>query len=646
MILYNTNTLQPIGALRPPEMLFIQSLLGEQWQLIAVLVLLVSAVVMFMRNTPRMDAVALIMIAALPFTGVLSMAEALGGFSDSNIVLIALLFVLGEGLARTGVARQVGDFILRKAGTNETKLIIWLMMSVGILGAVMSSTAVVAIFIPVVMRICRNAGIAPSRLMMPLSMAALISGMMTLVATAPNLIVDAELIRQDFDGFGFFDISPFGFVILLCSVLYMLVARRWLPNHHDQAKAGEEVGFNDWIKRYGLADKEMRVLVETSSALVGKNLDEIQLRGDGINLLAIERMVPARKRQLKFTEQRRVLQPTPGTVLHANDVLLLDVQTSPERRDELVKQYGVSILPLKQEGSYLSDYAQDIGMVEAVITAESRLIGQTILDARMRSGSGITVIGLRRGQEIIDENLLHEELKVGDTLLITGFWNDIKRARDERTGLLPLQLPKELEDVLPAADKAPMALAILAAVVFAMVAGLLPNVHAVLIGVLLMGLFGIVDMPTAYGSISWKSLILIVGMMPFSLALQRTGGVDMAADALLALLGEDSPRLAITLIFGVTAILGMFISNTATAILMAPVALKLAADLGTSPYPFAMTVALAASTAFMTPVSSPVNTLVVVPGSYSFGDFLRVGVPFSIIVWLVSVLMVPFILPF
>jgi len=236
-------------------------------------------------------------------------------------------------------------------------------------------------------------------------------------------------------------------------------------------------------------------------------------------------------------------------------------------------------------------------------------------------------------------------LKVGDTLLLTGFWSDISRLRADPTNLILLALPAEYDEVLPAAKRAPQAVAILGLTVAMMVSGVVANVHAALIGCLLMGLFRCVDLASAYRSISWQSLVLIVGMLPFSLALQRTGGVDLAADAVLALAGDASPRVVLGILFVITAALGLFISNTATAVLMAPVALGVAEDLGASPYPFAMIIALAASSAFMTPVSSPVNTLVVGPGNYAFGDFVKVGVPFTFVVMAVSLLLVPWVLP-
>ncbi len=615
--------------------------------LLLVLALLIAAIVMFMRNRPRMDAVALIMIAALPFTGVVSVSETLMGFSDPNIVLIAVLFVLGEGIARTGIARRLGDTINKRAGNNETRLLVMVMMSVGLLGAFMSSTAVVAIFIPVVLRICTNSGMAPSKLMMPLSIAALISGMMTLVATAPNLIVDAELQRQGFDGLGFFQISPFGLVILVLATLYMLMARKWLPDQ-EPSKAGQtkQATFSDWIKIYHLHKRELRIRVNENSTLVGSSLEELDLRNEGINLLAIERQQASSRLSLRKSQKISLMKPLPKTVIDAGDVLILDMHTGTERQEELIRQYDVSVLPLNEGNLYLQDQSQNLGMVEAIVTAESKLIGSTILEARMRSDDGITVIGIRRGAEAIADNMLNEVLIVGDVLLITGFWDDIRRSKQNRLGLIPINLPKEMEEVLPAADKAPIALAILLLVVVMMVMGVLPNVQVVLMGVLLMGMFGIIDMPSSYNSISWKSLVLIVGMMPFSMALQRTGGVDLAADAMLAIVGLDAPYFALTLLFVVAALLGMFISNTATAILMAPVAIKIAGDIGASPYPFIMTLALAASASFMTPVSSPVNTLVVVPGNYSFGDFMKVGIPLTIIVLIVAVIMVPLLMPF
>ncbi len=604
--------------------------------LAVVLLLLAAAVAMFVINKPRMDAVALIMIAALPLTGIITMEEALAGFSDGNIVLIAALFVIGEALVRTGVARALGDWLNAKAGSSETRLLVMLMLAVAGLGAVMSSTAVVAIFIPVVMRISRNTGVAPSRLMMPLSSAALISGMLTLVATAPNLVVNAELVRQGEAGFRFFSFTPFGVPVLILGIVYMLFARRWLAATTDAAAARRRPSLREWIDQHQLAEREHRVRVTSGSPLVGKRLEELSLRPAGVNLLAIER-------HRRFGAE--LIRPQARTELQAGDVLLIDVRAPEVEIEALRQKYAVEPMPLSGNRGYLIDRSQEIGMVEVIVPAESKLIDQTVLQARVRSEYGLTVIGLRRGRSVHGHGLLQEQLAIGDTLLLVGFWKDIEKLQSGAADLVVLSTPAELDEVLPAPGKAPHALAVLALVVGLMISGLVPNVQAALFGCLLMGLLGCVDLNSAYRSISWKTLVLIVGMLPFSIALQRTGGVDLAAGAMTALVGEASPRLVLATLFVITALLGLFISNTATAVLMAPVALALAGDFGASPYPFAMIVALAASAAFMTPVSSPVNTLVVGPGNYAFGDFVRVGVPFTVIVLLVSVFLVPLLLP-
>jgi di/tricarboxylate transporter len=601
-----------------------------------VLLLLAAAIVMFMANRPRMDAVALLMIVIMPFTGVITINEALAGFSDPSIVLIAGLFVIGEGLVRTGVARRLGDWLNATAGSSETRMLVLLMLAVSGLGAFMSSTAVVAIFIPVVLRICQNTGTAPSQLMMPLSFAALISGMLTLVATAPNLVVNAELIRQGAAGFGFFSFTPFGLAFLVLGIAYMLFARRLLPVSAKNAD-GERRQPNllDWVEQYGLTNRAYRGRLLPDSPLVGKRLEELALRASGVNLLAIE--VPAR-----FATE--VIRPNARTELVAGQILLLDIIAPETEVDRMLRDYMIQALPLG-DGGYFTDRSQEIGMVEVIVPADSKLIGQSVLQARMRSEMGLTELGLRHGREVVGHGLLDEKLKVGDTLLLTGFWSDIRKLRSEFSDLVLLNLPVEHDEVLPAANLAPQALAVLALTVGMMVSGVVPSVHAVLIGCLLMGLLRCVDFNSAYASINWKSLVLIVGMLPFSLALQRTGGVDLAADAVTAIAGEASPHILLGVLFVITAALGLFISNTATAVLMAPVALAVAKDIGASPYPFAMIIAIAASAAFMTPVSSPVNTLVVGPGNYGFGDFVKIGVPFTLVVMVAALLLVPWLLP-
>lgn len=604
------------------------------FDLALVLALLAAAILMFAINKPRLDAVALIMLTALPFTGVLTMGEALAGFSDPNIVLIAALFVLGDGLVRTGVARQLGDWLIAKAGRSEIRLIVLLMVTVCGLGATMSSTAVTAIFIPVVLRISQSTGVGPGRLMMPLSFAALISGMMTLVATAPNLVVNGELERHGVEGFRFFSFTPFGLPILVLGIIYMSFAHRWL-SAASEAKDSDEPNFAAWIKEYKLADREFRLRVTDRSPLVGKTLEDLNLRhSSGASIVAVER---------KSRFSSNILRPTAKMELQADDILLIDLFAPHARIELLRQQFALEALPLS--GAYFTDRSQEIGMAEVLLVPTSDLVGETVVEAGFRTRFGLTVIGLRRGVVAHERSLLNEALAVGDTLLLVGPWKDIERLQSNNRDMVIINLPAELGEVLQVPGKALHAVLCLALVVGLMVSGLIPNVQAALIGCLLMGALRCIDLTSAYRSIDWKTIVLIVGMLPFSIALERTGGVDLAADGLRALTSGAGPRIVLATLFALTAMLGMFISNTATAVLMAPVALAVAKELHASPYPFAMIVALAASTAFMTPVSSPVNTLVVAPGHYTFGDFARIGVPFSLVVLIVSIVLVPWLLP-
>jgi di/tricarboxylate transporter len=606
-------------------------------QLLLVLSLLGACVALFIAGKPRLDVVALLAMVALPLTGVVTVPEALAGFSDPNVVLIAALFIVGEGLVRTGLAVQIGDFLLRRAAGSEGRLIVLLMLAVSGLGAIMSSTGVVAIFIPVVLLVAGRRKLAPGRLMMPLSFAGLISGMLTLVGTAPNLVADSALQHAGFAGFGFFDFTPFGAVMLAAGIGYMLIARRWLNRAADAGPSGRtRPRLMDFVRDYELTGREYRIRVREDSPIVGQTLQEIEARRKGgANVVAIERWIGRR---------RKLIEPRADVILCARDVLLVDVAgpDDPERVRRLA-ELKLETLPLR--GAYFTDQSRDLGMAEVLLPPDSELIGESVLKVGFRSKYRLNVIGLRRGREALATGVSGDKLRPGDTLLVIGRWKHIRTLQKQKRDFLVLSLPAEFDQIAPARSRAPYALGSLAVMVTLMVTGWVPNALAALIACLLLGLTRCITLESAYKSVQWPSLILIVGMMPFSTALQKTGGVELAAQGLLDLFGQAEPRLLLGALFVVTALISLFVSNTATAVLMAPIALTVAHALHASPYPFVMTVALAASAAFMTPVSSPVNTLVLVPGKYRFGDFVRIGVPFTIIVLLLTVLLVPWLLP-
>lgn len=600
------------------------------------LALLAGAVTLFVIGKPRMDVVALLVLVALPLSGVLTVQQSLSGFSDPNVILIAALFVIGTALVRTGIAYRLGDWLVKKAGSSETRLLILLMLAAAGLGSVMSSTGVVAIFIPVVLGVAARLRISPARLMMPLAFAGLISGMLTLVATAPNLVIHAELRRAGLEGFGFFSMTPVGLAILVLGIGYMLLTRRWLQHGDAQGEsAAPRLTLTDLAQAYNLEERERRLRVQINSPLANQPLNELELRQQyGINVIAVER-------QGKF--RTLLLMATGNTQLQPGDVLLVDLISPSIALLGIYQTLGLEPMPLPH--SYYSVHAHELGLAEVAMPPESQLIGKTIQELGFRSQHKLNVVGLRRHGQALEGVLVDERLKASDTLLVAGEWKAIRRLQGLSRDFLVLSLPAEVDEVAPAARKAPYALLSLAVMIVLMVSGLVSNVLAALIACLLMGAFRCIDLDSAYRSIHWPTLILIVGMLPFAQALQQTGGIDLAVHGLVALLGDAGPYAILASLFAATALIGLFISNTATAVLMGPVAIATAQTLGVSPYPFALTVALAASAAFMTPISSPVNTLVLGPGQYRFGDFVRVGVPFTILVMIVSVLLVPLIFP-
>ena len=607
-------------------------------ELIWVLSLLAIAVVLFATGKVRMDAIALMVIVAFVLSGTLTLNEAFSGFSDPNVILIAALFIIGDGLVRTGVATKMGAWLVSVAGNSETKMLIYLMLTVAGLGAFMSSTGVVAIFIPVVLSVSARMNTSPSRLMMPLSFAGLISGMMTLVATPPNLVVNSELLREGLHGFSFFSVTPIGLVVLILGIVYMLAVRFMLKTDNgDSARDGRKRStFRDLIREYHLTGRARRLAIRPGSPMIGQRLDDLKLRERYCaHVIGVER----------WRRFRRVIVNVNGvSEFRARDVLLIDMSAS----DVDLRQFcGEQMLePMVLRGEYFADQALDVGMAEVALIPDSEMIGKTVREIAFRTRFGLNIVGMKRDGKAMDGSVVDEPLQLGDILLVVGNWRQIallaKRGRD----FVVLNMPVEVDDASPAHSQAPHAIFCLVLMVALMLTDEIPNPIAAIIACLLMGKFRCINAESAYKAIHWPSIILIVGMMPFALALQKTGGVDLVVKGLMDVAGGEGPYLMLGCLFVMCAAIGLFISNTATAVLMAPIALAAAKSMGVSPYPFAMVVAMAASAAFMTPVSSPVNTLVLGPGKYSFSDFVKIGVPFTILVMVVCVLLIPVLFPF
>ena len=601
-----------------------------------VFALIAIAGILMASNRVRFDIVSLLVVLALMLSGVLTVGQSLAGFGSSVVIMVAALLVVGEMLDRTGVARAVGDWILKKGGNSESRLLVLIMVGAAVLGSVMSSTAVVAIFIPIVLRIAAETSLNASRMLMPMSYAALISGMLTLIATTPNIVVHEELKGAGFEGFGFFSFAPVGIAVLAVAVIYVLfIGRRLLSekttdsDHVSKTRSIDEL-FDDFRmdRNYG------SVRITESSSLIGKTIAELDLENNyEIQLLGLMRREARGKGQ--------VLSPAPELHLEQEDILLMVCR--PEERERLISTESVE--HYRGSTQERQRWLWEIGAVSIMIHPNSSLLGQTAQDANINSRYNLRVLGMRRNQEAIAD-YANTPLASADTLLIAGPWSSIQRLQADNHEFIVLETPSEQMEIVPSYRKLPVALTILASMVLLTLFDIVPLVAAVLMAALAAIFTKCLSVEDAYRSIHWPSLVLIGGMLPLADALDATGGTRLIVDALLAAAGDSSPYVMLSVIFFLTALLGLVLSNTASAVLVAPIAIYAAAALGVSPYPFAVAVLIAASAAYSTPVSTPVVTLVVEPGKYGFADFLKAGVPLLFLTYLATLLVAPLIFPF
>lgn len=605
--------------------------------LIIVIAILVAAIGLFASDRFRLDLVAVGVILALMLTGVLTPKESLAGFSATIVILIAALFLVGEGLTSTGLAFQLGDKLLKASGGSELRLLILLTTGVAFLSAFMSSTGAVAIFIPVALRMAVQLGLSPSRLLMPLAFGALIGGMLTLIGTPPNLVVSDQLVRAGYQPFGFFDFTPIGLAILVVTIAYMAtIGRKLLPQSPVKIATKRRTVLN-MAETYGLPDRMAHLKISDASPLAGQTLAEGNLRdGFGLTVMGIERAHRFGRVDVNPIQ--------PFDVLNAGDVIFVCFTGKLEECTKALAGLGLERLDMDKSWSTLM--AREVGMADLVIAPRSRLIGETLMTAEFRRRYSVNILAVQStGPEPINHDEREHILARGDALLVSGSWPDIERLREETDDFVVLSLPEEAADVAPTRHKAPVAIAIVLAMLVAMTFSLIPTVAAALLAGLALVLSGCVPVRRIYRSINWESLVLIAAMLPMATALQKTGGITLAADALVDFAGPIGPMALIIALFLITAGFSQIISNTATTVLIAPIAIAAAEAIGYRPESFLMTVAIAASAAFATPVASPVNTLVLAPGRYRFMDFVRVGLPLQFIVMIVTVTLVPLIFP-
>ncbi len=610
--------------------------------MIATLIILALSAVFFAMGKVRSDLVALCALVALLLTGTLTPQEAISGFSNQVVIMMVGLFVVGGAIVQTGLAKKASGKLMMLAGNNEIGLFLLLMVVTAVIGAFVSNTGTVALMMPIVVSLAQKAKIRASRLLMPLAFASSMGGMLTLIGTPPNLVIQEALTESGHQPLGFFSFLPVGLVCIVVGIVVLLpLSKRFLNGRQrgdDDGKARRRKTLDDLLEEYSLKD-DLSVFTVTDASLVkDKSIVELDVqRRYGLSVLEVRRVKKTHAKLMKEVEQRLA---GPDTRLMVGDIVY--VSGNKQQAEQMAAD-----MQLDKTSQPLAFY--DIGIAEAVLMHNSRLCGKTLRDGGLRRLYSVNVLGVRRGDDYITRDLADLKLRQGDILLIQGKWKNISRIANLAEGILVMGQPLEEAARVTLDYKAPLAAAIMVAMILTMVFDFIPvaPVTAVITAGLLMVLTGCIrSVEAAYKTINWESIVLIAAMLPMSVALEKTGASALVARMLADGLGQASPYALLAGVYFTTSLLTMFISNTATAVLMSPIALTSAMAIGVSPYPMLFAVTLGASMCFASPFSTPPNALVMQAGGYTFMDYIKVGLPLQIIMGLVMVFVLPLLFPF
>ncbi|MBB4824438.1 di/tricarboxylate transporter [Sporosarcina luteola] len=612
-------------------------------QLTLTFLILGITVILFMTNRLRSDLVAVLALLSMVLTGILSPGEALTGFSNSVVIMIAGLFIIGAGILRTGLAQMAGSLLLRYSGESEKRLFVLLLLIVAAVGAFMSNTGTVALMMPIVVSIAISIKSSPSKYLIPLSYMASFSGLLTLIASPPNLIISQMLVDNGFEKLGFFQITPIGLIGVMVGLIYMFLIRNTLlpsGQTNGSGASNHKLSPKQLAIDYELGGNLFKVKVPANSELAGKRLAQLKIPASfHICVLKISRKSMENMKLLPMTYQEMA---GPDSIIQPKDRLY--VQGSRVNVEKFVNAFGLEIEEEEPEASEL--ISKQFGIAEVLLTPHSSFINESIRGIGFREKYNVNIIGMNRQGEYVARDMTKQRLRFGDSLLIQGAWESIELLAKETKDVVVIGQPKEHAGTAAASGKALIAGAIMILVVGLMILELFPAVISVLIGAVLMIITGCVrNMDDAYGQINWESIVLIAAMLPMATALEKTGGMVMLAEGIVKLLGPIGPIGVLGGIFLLTMLFGQFISNTATAVLFAPIGLSAALSMAVSPYPFLIAVAVGASMAFSTPVASPTNALVMTAGNYRFKDFVRAGVPLQLIMFIVMMIAIPLFFP-
>ena len=616
------------------------------------LIILVITVALFIWGRVRADIVALTALAALLVLGILTPAEALAGFSSPIVIMMIGLFVVGGAIMQTGLAKLTGNKLMALSRGNETITFLLVMLVTSFIGAFVSNTGTVALMMPIIMSIAAGSGMQSSRFLMPLAFAGSLGGMLTLIGTPPNLVIDEVLTEGGYQPLAFFSFFPVGIIVIAIGIIVLMpLSKIFLSKKQSGKKKKQGKSLDDLVDEYQLLDNLHRYIVPSrrpSAAIdengeqmdiVGKTLKDLSIQKKyGVSIIEIRNEKKSRLGLVKDVSQNMAKS---SSTIQVHDTLYIIGEE--EKMKRFARDYGLR----KMKDVKIDFY--DLGLTEIVVMPTSNFAGLRIGEANLRKRFGINVLGVKRGDEYITDNLIAAKLHVGDMLLVQGEWTNLAHLATDTSNWVVIDQPEKTADKVLLDYKAPVAAAIMLLMIAMMVFDFIPvaPVTAVIIAGLLTVFAGCFrNVEAAYKTINWESIVLIAAMMPMSTALEKTGASALVSQGLVESLGSMGPTALLAGIYFTTSLMTMFISNTATAVLMAPIALVAAQQVGVSPYSFLFAVTLGASMCFASPFSTPPNALVMKAGGYTFMDYVKVGLPLQIIIGVVMTFVLPLLFPY
>ena len=625
------------------------------------LIILIITVAMFIWGRVRADIVALSALAALLVLGILTPAEALAGFSSPIVIMMIGLFVVGGAIMQTGLAKLTGNKLMALSHGNETVTFLLVMLVTSFIGAFVSNTGTVALMMPIIMSLAAGSGMQSSRFLMPLAFAGSLGGMLTLIGTPPNLVIDEVLTEAGFKPLAFFSFFPVGIIVIAIGIIVLMpLSKIFLSKKQNGKKKSNSKSLDDLVDEYQLLDNLHRYIVpskRTAAAIdengqmidiVGKTLKDLSIQKKyGVSIIEIRNEKKSRLGLVKDINQNMAKS---SSTIAVHDTLF--IMGDEEKIERFAQDYDLR----KMKDVKIDFY--DLGLTEIVVMPTSNFAGLRIGDANLRKRFGINVLGVKRGgsssdgkvgKEYITDNLIATKLHVGDMLLVQGEWTNLAHLATDTSNWVVIDQPEKTADKVLLDYKAPVAAAIMLLMIAMMVFDFIPvaPVTAVIIAGLLTVFAGCFrNVEAAYKTINWESIVLIAAMMPMSTALEKTGASALVSQGLVDSLGAMGPTALLAGIYFTTSLMTMFISNTATAVLMAPIALVAAQQVGVSPYSFLFAVTLGASMCFASPFSTPPNALVMKAGGYTFMDYVKIGLPLQIIIGVVMTFVLPLLFPY